>query len=57
MSEWGNPIELNPLLSTSEYIGCEKLTWRTETSKYPEEKNSIEIPIVVASELGVADKY
>lgn len=57
MSEWGNPIELNPLLSTSEYIGCEKLTWRTETSKYPEEKKSIEIPIVVASELGVADKY
>ena len=27
-----------------------KRTWRTETSKYPEEKKSTEIPIVVASE-------
>ena len=27
-------------------------TWGTETSKYPEEKKSIEIPLVVASESG-----
>ena len=27
-------------------------TWRTETSKYPEEKKSTEIPKVVASEIG-----
>ena len=31
-----------------------KRTWRTETSKYPEEKKSTEIPIVVASEFGRA---
>ena len=29
-------------------------TWRTETSKYPEEKKSTEIPKVVASEIGGA---
>jgi hypothetical protein len=27
-------------------------TWGTETSKYPEEKTSTEIPLVVASESG-----
>lgn len=31
-----------------------KLTWGTETSKYPEEKKSTEIPSVVASERGKA---
>lgn len=31
-----------------------KQTRRIETSKYPEEKKSIEIPIVVASEMGSA---
>ena len=34
-----------------------KLTRRTETSKYPEEKKSTEIPIVVASEQGAAQSY
>ena len=29
-------------------------TGRTETSKYPEEKKSIEIPLVAASERGLA---
>jgi hypothetical protein len=29
-------------------------TWRTETSKYPQEKKSTEIPKVVASEIGEA---
>ena len=29
-------------------------TWRTETSKYPEEKKSTDIPLVVASERGAA---
>ena len=29
-------------------------TRRTETSKYPKEKKSIEIPKVVASEIGLA---
>ena len=31
-------------------------TGRTETSKYPEEKKSTEIPLVAASERGVALK-
>ena len=33
------------------------LTRRTETSKYPVEKKSTEIPLVVASERGVALKF
>ena len=35
-------------------ISKEKQTWRTETSKYPEEKKSTDIPLVVASERGAA---
>ena len=37
-------------------ISCEKLRG-TETSKYPEEKKSTEIPLVVASERGLALKW
>jgi hypothetical protein len=33
-------------------IALVKRTRRTETSKYPEEKTSTEIPLVVASERG-----
>ena len=33
-----------------------KRTRRTETSKYPEEKKSTEIPLVAASEMGSACK-
>ena len=33
-----------------------KRTWGTETSKYPEEKKSNEIPLVAASERGLALK-
>ena len=33
-----------------------KQTRRTETSKYPEEKKSIEIPLVAASERGSAEQ-
>ncbi|GMU26375.1 MAG: hypothetical protein AMXMBFR16_12800 [Candidatus Uhrbacteria bacterium] len=40
--------------SHPEYIGMRKRTGRTETSKYPEEKKSTEIPKVVASEIGTA---
>ena len=39
-------------VSLTEYIGQAKRTRRTETSKYPEEKKSKEIPLVVASERG-----
>ena len=49
MSEWGNPTGVI-LLSWTEYIGPEKQTWRTETSKYPQEKKSTEISLVAASE-------
>ena len=41
-------------VSHTEYIGVLKRTGRTETSKYPEEKTSTEIPRVVASEIGSA---
>jgi hypothetical protein len=37
-----------------EFIGCESYTRGTETSKYPEEKKSTDIPLVVASERGSA---
>ena len=43
-------------VSPSEYIGWRKQTWRTETSKYPEEKKSIETPLVVASENGIGQQ-
>ena len=42
--------------SITEYIGYEKQTRRTETSKYPEEKKSTEIPQVAASERGAAEQ-
>ena len=42
--------------SVSEYIGYGGETRGTETSKYPEEKKSTEIPLVVASERGAALK-
>ena len=40
--------------SSPEYIGCGGDTRGTETSKYPEEKKSTEIPLVAASERGIA---
>ena len=55
MSEWENPASVS-WLSYTEYIGVERRTWGTETSKYPEEKKSIEIPLVAASERGAACK-
>ena len=54
ISEWGNPLPL--AVSLTEYIGQAKRTGRTETSKYPEEKKSTEIPAVAASETGLALK-
>ena len=38
----------------AEYIGLRRQTRGTETSKYPEEKKSTEIPSVVVSERGGA---
>ena len=42
----------NAQVSITEYIGYEKETRGTETSKYPEEEKSNEILRVVASESG-----
>ena len=56
MSEWGNPAIIR-WLSCTEYIGARRRTRGTETSKYPEEKKSTEIPLVVASERGLALKW
>ena len=38
--------------SRAEHIGAARATGGTETSKYPEEQKSNEIPLVVASERG-----
>ena len=40
----------------SRFIGGRR-TRRTETSKYPEEEKTIVIPLVVASERGLAQTY
>ena len=54
MSEWGNPPAR---VALAEYIGQERRTGGTETSKYPEEQKSTEIPKVVASEIGPAGTF
>ena len=51
MSESGNRAGAI-LSSLAEYIGQWKRTWGSETSQYPEEEKSIEIPLVVVSERG-----
>ena len=43
-----------PCHPMTEYIGSWRRTRGTETSKYPQEKKSIEIPQVAASERGTA---
>ena len=50
----GQPIPSNVGISATEYIGCEKLTRGTETSKYPVEDKTIVISLVVASEKEIA---
>ena len=42
----------NACVSITEYIGYEKATRGTETSKYPEEEKETSIPQVAASERG-----
>ena len=51
----GKPTHISEYPGT-EYIGTRKRTRGTETSKYPEEEKSIEIPLVAASERGLALK-
>lgn len=48
----GKPIRTHLLILDAEHIGVKEATWGTETSKYPEEYKSTEIPQVVASERG-----
>ena len=50
----GATQQVEDLLLRVEYIGAVERTRGTETSKYPEEEKSIEIPLVVASERGTA---
>jgi hypothetical protein len=50
----GKPGESHVSSPAPEYIGSEEPTGRTETSKYPQEEKSNEIPPVAASERGEA---
>jgi hypothetical protein len=50
----GKPSWFNTQLLLSEYIGHERHTKGTETSKYLEEEKTIVIPSVAASERGTA---
>ena len=50
--EWGNPPGAMPRHPPLNQIGGEEATRGTETSKYPEEEKSTEIPPVAASESG-----
>ena len=50
MAEWGNPAGRN---DPSPPFGVGQ-TWGTETSQYPEEEKSTEMPVVAASEPGRA---
>ena len=54
MSEWGNPAGVMSRHPLAECIGLGKRTGGSETSQYPEEKKSNEIPLVAASEQGLA---
>ena len=48
----GEPAGTRGPAPRAEHIGAEEATWGTETSQYPEEEKSTEIPPVVASERG-----
>ena len=50
----GQPGALNRASSRAESIGARKRTQGSETSQYLQEKKSIEIPPVAASEKGTA---
>ena len=52
VSEWENPASIIARHPPGEHIARRGATRGTETSKYPEEEKSTEIPPVVASERG-----
>ena len=54
ISEWGNPPEVMFRYLITEYIGFGRQTRGIETSKYPKEEKSTEIPSVAASERRLA---
>ena len=53
----GKPVSANPEISSAEYIGGAKTTWGSEPSQYPQEKKTIVIPVVAASETGRAQTF
>ena len=53
ISEWGNPHGFISMYPLAEYIGFRRRTEGSETSQYLQEKKSIEIPVVAASEPGI----
>ena len=50
----GEPIPMKIGIPLAEHIRLGVVSGGTETSKYPEEKKSTEIPLVVANERGSA---
>ncbi len=50
----GKPSWGHAQLSRAEFIGTWRRTRGTDTSQYPEEEKSTEIPLVAASERGLA---
>ena len=54
ISEWGNPHRVMSVEPGAEHIGLRQQTRGSETSQYPQEEKSTEIPQVVASERGTA---
>ena len=50
----GQPTADNPAVSPTEYIGRWKTTQGSEPSQYLQEKKTIVIPLVAASERGTA---
>jgi hypothetical protein len=53
----GKPTWGHAQVPPPEHIGRVEATGGTETSKYPEEQKSTEIPLVVASERGRAQTH
>jgi hypothetical protein len=50
----GQPTRANTRVPQAEYIGLWEITRGSEPSQYPEEKKTIVIPLVAASERGRA---
>ena len=53
----GQPTLGNTEVSPTEYIGRRKATWGSEPSQYPQEEKTKVIPLVAASERGLAQTF